>query len=342
MSGINDIVNVTITRETVVPVGLAFGWVNFVSELATFTPRVKIYGSPEEIAGDATAGADAKAFALKYFGQEIRPTRLYVTKKDDEDESYVQALDLARIETDEWYGVTIDSVTAVDQLAVAAWTESKQKIFMARVGTADVIDGADSDDVASVLQDNSYLRTAVFYHHTPAVFPEAGIMGLQLPKKPGSSQWAYKTIRGIPASPLTDGQRTAAFNKNVNVFTDRSNINVFEQGRTASGEWIDTTINIDWLTSRIQNRVYTQLVNNEKIPYTDDGVNVIVNGVAAVLEEAVVAGILASDPAPTVTAPLVANIDSNTKGARILPDVAFRATLAGAIIKAEIVGRVEL
>ena len=121
MSGISDIVNVTITRETVVPLGLSFGWVNFVSVNASFTPKIKIYGSPEEVAADGQAGADTKAYALIYFGQEIRPTRLYVTKKGAD--SWVTALSDAQAINDEWYGVDIASVSTVDLLAVAQWTD---------------------------------------------------------------------------------------------------------------------------------------------------------------------------------------------------------------------------
>ncbi len=49
------------------------------------------------------------------------------------------------------------------------------------------------------------------------------------------------------------------------------------------------------------------------------------------LKDGVRAGGLAADPAPEVTAPAVADVDAVTKGDRILPDVKFSGTLAGAI-----------
>ena len=51
-------------------------------------------------------------------------------------------------------------------------------------------------------------------------------------------------------------------------------------------------------------------------------------------------GILAADPAFTVTAPAVADVSAGDKTARTLPDVDFDATLAGAIHKVEISGTV--
>ncbi len=341
MSGINDIVNVTITRETVVPLGLSFGWVNFVSVNAAFTPKIKLYGSIEEVNADSSAGADTKAFAALYFGQQVRPTRLYVTKKGAD--TYVVALSAAEVLNNDWYGVVIASALDADVLAVAGWVESRTKIFVARGAAADVLDSEDTEDIASALQDLNYDRTAFFYHHLAASVPvEAAPLGLQMPKKPGSSQWAYKRLAGIVPSPLSVGERTAALNKNANVYSDRANLSVFESGRMVSGEWIDIIVGIDSLTADIRTRVWNQFINNEKIPYTDDGVNVVVNAIEAALAQGVRDGILAATPPPFVRAPLVADIDSSVKGNRILPDVEFGGTLAGGIIKTNIVGRLAI
>ena len=60
--------------------------------------------------------------------------------------------------------------------------------------------------------------------------------------------------------------------------------------------------------------------------------------IKAVLSDGIRAGGLASDPAPEVTAPAVKDVDPVTKAGRILPDVKFTATLAGAIHQLEIDG----
>jgi hypothetical protein len=341
MSGINDVVSVQITRETIVPVGLSFGWVNFVSANAAFTPKVKIYGSMEEVDADGQAGADTKAFAALYFGQALRPTRLYVTKKGAD--SWTAALSAAETENSEWYGIAISSVLAADILAVAAWTESRTKIFLARGATDDIVDSEDTDDILSQLQDLGYERTIFFYHHDAATVPvEAAAIGSQMPKKPGSSQWAYKRFAGITPSPISVGERSAILGKNGNVYSDRANLSVFEPGRTVSGEWIDVVIGTDSLTQDIQTRVWNQFLNNEKIPYTNDGVNIIVNAIEAALAQGVRDGILAATPPPFVTAPLVEDVSPTDKGNRILPDVEFGATLAGGIVKTMIRGKLAI
>jgi hypothetical protein len=85
-------------------------------------------------------------------------------------------------------------------------------------------------------------------------------------------------------------------------------------------------------------RIFALLINNQKIPYTDLGIDLIKSTIAAVLEDGIRAGGLAASPAPTVTAPAAADVDAITKATRVLPDVTFGATLAGAIHQLEIAG----
>lgn len=137
---------------------------------------------------------------------------------------------------------------------------------------------------------------------------------------------------------LSSGKVTAVLNKRGNVYTSVAGVSVTQFGKTFANEWIDTTRFIDWLRSELQIRVYALLINNQKIPYTDLGVDMIKSVIKAVLADGIRAGGLAADPAPEVSAPAVADVDSITKGDRILPDVTFTATLAGAIHTLEIDG----
>ena len=51
-------------------------------------------------------------------------------------------------------------------------------------------------------------------------------------------------------------------------------------------------------------------------------------------------GFLTNDPEPTVTAPLVQDVSAIDKSNRLLPDVKFAATTAGAIQSVEIRGTI--
>jgi hypothetical protein len=246
------------------------------------------------------------------------------------------ATDLAAIETvdpDGWYCLILDSNGAAEILAAAAWIEARKKIFLCNTSDSGCVDNVVTDDVMSDLQSFAYARTAIIYSQARLLnWSGAGWAGNRLPSDPGSSTWAFKTLAGVQVDgALTGGQVSVIESKGGNVYRTIAGVNVTTFGITASGEYIDTTRFIDWLDSRIKERIFSVLINNAKIPYTDTGVDLMRAQVLAQLQQGITVGGLAADPAPLVQAPKVADIDPADKAARILPDITFSATLAGAI-----------
>ena len=106
--------------------------------------------------------------------------------------------------------------------------------------------------------------------------------------------------------------------------------------------FIDITRSVDFLRARLQEFIYAQLANLDKIPFTDEGVAVIEAEVRAVLQLGIGQGILAANPEPVITVPRVADVSFSDKASRLLPDVEFEATLAGAIHSVQIEGVVSV
>jgi hypothetical protein len=77
----------------------------------------------------------------------------------------------------------------------------------------------------------------------------------------------------------------------------------------------------------------------DKVPYTDEGVQMVISPLKAALEEGKKNGILASYE---VSFPAVAEVSVTDKGKRFLPDVKFTGVLAGAIHSTKINGVVTL
>jgi hypothetical protein len=77
--------------------------------------------------------------------------------------------------------------------------------------------------------------------------------------------------------------------KNCNVFVNyNNNTAIIQPGITPSGQYIDTTIGVDWLRDQIQTNVYNLLYGTTtKIPQTDAGMHQI----ATQVEAACVAGV---------------------------------------------------
>jgi hypothetical protein len=163
-------------------------------------------------------------------------------------------------------------------------------------------------------------------------------MARMLSTLPGSANWAWKNLAAVDPSNLSTTQRTNTLNKKCNTYETRGGINITEIGYVVSGDYIDITVGLDWLTSQIQTNLFQALVNLPKIPFTNGGLVTVKGYIMQALTLAVTRGILSSDTPPTVTMPALADISSNDKANRSLTGVTFTGVLAGAINKITING----
>ena len=341
---IEDIVNVQITRETTAISRLGFGTLLIAGEHNRFVPRVKYYANIEEMTADGFIAADEEYIAaLAVFGQNPRPNRIAIGRIADGDDDIAESLDTISAEDDDWYGLMLVSRVAADVTGAAAWTQARSKIFGTASEAAAVLDATSNGDIAATLKTSGHSRTFVIYHASAAtIYPEAAWFGTQLPTDPGSSTWAFKDLEGIPVSSLSLAQRTAVLDKNANTFELRAGSRITREGKMASGEYIDIIRGIDWLEARLTERIFGRLVNAPKIPYTDAGVAIIEGEIRAQLDQAIAQGVLAVDPEPAISTPLVSQVSANDRANRMLPNVTFTATLQGAVQSININGIVTI
>ncbi|WP_454691130.1 hypothetical protein [Achromobacter aloeverae] len=259
------------------------------------------------------------------------------------------ALAACREESDDWYGLALASRDTADVLDAAEWAESNNKLFCASSFQAGIVDAAVNNDLATQCQQKQYFRTHVWYHGSAAA--EALDMAIQSNRftfYPGQETWANVRLAGITYDNLREDQAKAAFAKNANTFEQFRNFAITQGGKVAAGEWIDVIRFRDWLAEQIKINVVSQIINaGGKVPFTDDGIQIIANGVRAAL----LLGQKRNGIAPTeqddagnaipgflIQVPRSVNISANDKANRILRDLKFSARLAGAIHVAELQG----
>ena len=259
------------------------------------------------------------------------------------EKTVLTALDAIVLESDDWYALTLSIQTLASQMAAAGWIEARRKIFFARSSDANMKSAVATSDLAYLLKAKAYDRSVVIGHYPSTDdFIDAGWLGKMLPEDPGSATFKFKTIAGASVDNLTASESTAIKGKNGNTYEAIGGVNITAEGVVASGEFIDIIIGIDWLQARIQERVYSKLVQLKKIPFTDAGVAIIENEVRAQLKEGIRVGLLSADPEPSVSVPKVADVSSLDKAARYLPGITFSAILAGAVHKTQIKGTVSI
>lgn len=255
------------------------------------------------------------------------------------------ATDLSAVEVadSDWYGLCLDSNSHAEIAAAAAWTEARRYILCAQTcdtAVSDTAAGGDATSIAAVLKTAAYVRTHLDFHPTiglPTSWISAGILGSRLPRTPGSDTWAYKTLAGIAAYILNDTQEGNLLAKNVGIYTAINDINVTRDGKSSSGEFMDVTRFIDWLVARIKERQFGLFINNEKVPYTEDGITQVTGVLKGTLREGAANGGLDASSID-ITAPALEDIDESERAIRNLPGVEFGARLQGAIHTLEIEG----
>jgi len=161
-----------------------------------------------------------------------------------------------------------------------------------------------------------------------------------LSQTPGSWTAAYKTLEGIDAESYSSAEIQTMKDNRINWYTSTAGRSFSFQGVTASIGFIDTYVGALYLEARMEEDVFAYMVSVEKVPYTNDGINAVVNQVDARLRQSVIDGYLANDPAYTISAPLASEVPAADKSNRLLPDITFQAVTAGAIHKVLINGTV--
>ncbi|MDX3986242.1 MAG: DUF3383 family protein [Achromobacter sp.] len=259
------------------------------------------------------------------------------------------ALNACLRENGDWYGVSLASRVEADVLDAAEWVESNERLFGVSSAQAGIIDAAVSNDIASRCQQKQYFRTHVWYHgQADSEALDAAVAANRFTFYPGGETWANTRLSGVTYDNLTEGQALAAHAKNANTFEQMRNFAVTQNGKVAAGEWIDVIRGRDWLAEQVKINVASQLINaNGKVPYTDAGIQVLVNGIRQALLLGQSRGLVAPDeiddagrkiPGFVINVPRAASVSSNDKANRILRDLTFSARLAGAIHVAEIKG----
>lgn len=346
---LKDIVNINITRQTTSVAVAAFNVPLILSTFATsktttaFT-RARSYGSVKDMADDGWASTDAVyKIANAIFSQNPSVSRVVVGRADSGDATIAASMTAIQNEDNSWYGLVADQAMVADFDDIAAWVESAKKLAIFWITDADAYDATKITDLASVLKAAAYGRSAVIWHATPATgadYPDAAWMGEGFPYDPGTSTWAYKTLKGVTPDNIA-GKETPLQNKNCNYYSEVGGVNITQEGKVASGEWIDIIIGTDWIEARLREEVFSAFVNNRKVPYDDTGIAMIEGLVKGVLQRAAKAGILQEDSI-VVTVSKYADIPQADKLARKLPDVKFTALYQGAIQRTTINGTISV
>ena len=162
-------------------------------------------------------------------------------------------------------------------------------------------------------------------------------------ENPGSVNWSYTQLSGVVADDLSASVKNILFGKRVNSFTNVSGVSITEKGFVSSSpNFIDIIRGDDFTQVRLQEGLFSLLVASNKVPYTNDGLNIIRGKINEVIQVSINQGIYADSPAPVITIPTVAGISDADKETRVLKDITVDVVRSGAVNTVRLTVNVEI
>lgn len=266
----------------------------------------------------------------------------------------VEDLIKARDFDDDWYFLGTTTHTKLQTKLIASYVETQVKLFAYQTNDAESKELANSVDVDStlkIIKDKNYDRSFGVWTDKLDEYKQLGWIGRQSTKIPGQSNWKFKTVKAASVDKFSGQHLKNIQDKNGNVYVHIAGIDMFQEGVVASGEFIDIMIGTDWIQARIQERVFGLLAKEEKVPYSDGGIETVGLQIESVLGQAVTNQILLGDEnldadgngmGPVVTLPTRASSDPSDVANRILRNVKFKGFYAGAVNKVYIDGTLSI
>ena len=294
---------------------------------------------------ETAAGAGAMSFSLDVDAYDLLsvagPSKGLTLKDLTPDPGIATDLAAMLAEDTDHYGLQLDSESEPEILAAAAWVEANKTLFTPSTIDTETKDAAVTTDVGSDLKLAGYKRTGLIFSESSQQYGGARWMGVMFPKDPGSATWAYKKLAGFNTTVLTAAEELALDGKNINHYQLIKNAPFTQQGKAASGEWLDITRGADWFKARLQERLLLLKLNNDKLPFSDATGDLIRAEMLAQFEEARLKDVLLPNTADTpwvIDIPLAADVAAGDKATRLWPDIDFSGFLAGAVHRTQMQG----
>lgn len=363
------VVNVNLTRVENFAARRGFGVALILTNVAKAgkvdaTTRTKVYGSMDEVAADWSASDEAYKAAQEAFSQKPRPIQVKIGYSS----VTVGTATIAQMKTDldainafdaEWYWLTITApfrdIANVND-GIIQWIQAQNKFAML---DSNAVATQTPGDTTSVAGRNKalYDRTAIFYHTDATEYGGVALAAYCGTRNFDNANSAYtakfKKLTGV--APLNLGsaaiQAITGFTPALGESTTAGNcantqvdiggsLFVVEGTTLTPNVFIDTVHATDWIIARTEEETLNVLTNNDRIPFTDAGLEALASGARVVMDMANRAGLIANDidpetglyaPSVEYIIPDALSVPASQRAARIAPAIQINFRYAGAV-----------
>lgn len=266
----------------------------------------------------------------------IRKVKIVGFEKPTNAAGLVKAIEEFRKKDDDFYIVLTDQSDDEYVKALAAWAESTEPTE-AELGAGEedhrkLYFGQTTNKELGVTN----ARSAIIYTDHADEYADAAYVGNVGPFYPQSVTWKFKRPQGLTVPDLTNGERDALEEANINFLTVEYKHEYVKNGVCADGNYIDVQMGADYIASLMREKLYTIFLDNAKVSYDDAGFSLVGTAAYETLNRAVELGIIAKDPESkqgvfTINVPKRSDATDEQARNRQMPDITWEAQLEGAV-----------
>ena len=315
----------------------------------------KEYANLEAVAKDFTSATSATYLTAKAIFDQIKvencPGRtkkvaIYGVATDAEAAEVTAALDTLREANDEWYFLLPATTDKTMIAALAVWADATV-LTLAQLEAgyveAEKLLIAQLRDKTAITDDMKKLRQSVIcYNHDAANTSLPGAwVGRVAPNYPVAVTWKWKELYGIPTTTEKGTDLQDLLEGRYNLYIQNHGREYTSEGICADGDFIDTVIGRWQIKQAMRQNLVNMFVDNEVVPYDDQGFTQVAEQVIAALDQAVENGIILRQDgagAYSVTIPKRADATEEQARGRVMPPIPWQATVRGGVHGVKVTG----
>lgn len=273
---------------------------------------------------DLDANSKAYKLASRLFMQKPQPQEVAIVgKKGDAVAGFKKVLE----ENSDFFFVTcidnsVETIKGISQLC-----QVENKVYAVTVNKI---------EDAKALEKEVFDNTFVMYHSDPDSFA-AEALAVIMSYKIGGKTAKFKTIQGVKECGISRTDLAELEKNNIFTYIEKLGVLQTSEGKMLSGEYIDVVLGEYWIRFRLEEALQRLALVEDKIPYTNKGIGMIVGETEKILSRAVDQGIV-EEGQYKVDYRLRQDVPSNEVALRKYDYVVWTAMLQGAIHTGQISG----
>ena len=361
------VTNVTLTRNSLLPVLAGFGIIMFLTDEAGIAGgnapnvdnRSKIYYGVDGVLEDYEAGSEAYKAAATAFSQSPAPMN-FMIGFSNAGETLLESVVAVKNDDCSFYGIAITATLRdknVDQFVeLAGYVAANTHILGVCTNDMDTMNADTENHIAHKLQASNLKHVFCYFSKNANDYPEIAMLanGLAHDFNNDNSYYTskYKTLNGVETlnegsaavqaitgfAPPTGLDDSKGFFANCYVNVGGVDINI--EGIMCNGEFFDQIHFGHWLVNAVRVNILTEKKKADYIPNTDSGIVQLGGAIQKALDQGVRAGGIGSKgldddgkpyPAYTISLPRRANIPDSLAAQRIVPSISVTASETGSI-----------